>query len=232
MFSIVFPMDANRLEQFKITKRTYDAMKSTKEFVIPTRSYDEVNAYLVANRLNKDVRLVPYEWNQGFNPSMGLNIGVRESKYDQIIITSPEVKPMTDVLAQLKGLKGKNIVCEVSDQDEDGNLSLLVADGYRMFDPGMYFLAMFNKSDLEKINGWDEEFMHGYAYEDNDFGARWSRAGLPFEFHSEIKAMHQYHPRKETISGGLQTNCELFTKNTEAGVVFCNNGLVKRTATN
>lgn len=225
MFSIITPMDTNRLEQFKHTKLAYDEMPQKKEFIIPTRSEFQVARYLDDHGLMKDVRLIPYAHELGFNPSKALNVGVRNAKYEHVIVTSPEVKPTTEVLEQLDKVLGKNVVCEVSDQDVNGNLTLLVSETYRTSDPSMYFLAMFNKSDIEKINGWDEEFMKGYAYEDNDFGARWVRAGLPFEFRPEIKAMHQYHPRGETITNGLAINEKTFQANNANGVTYCKNGL-------
>jgi GT2 family glycosyltransferase len=92
----------------------------------------------------------------------------------------------------------------------------------------MYFLAMFRKEDIEKINGWDEEFMKGYAYEDNDFGERWIRAGIPFEIRDEIKALHQYHPRGETIRGGMAVNMQQFHDNTDNGVTYCDKGLKQK----
>lgn len=227
MFSIIAPMDTNRLEQFSHTKRAYDEMPQTKEFLIPTRSFKDVAQYLKANELMKDVVLLPYEHEIGFNPSLALNMGVRESKYDNIIVTSPEVKPTTNVLEQLSELLDKNVVCQVSDQDEDGNLAILVSQTFRGETPAMYFLAMFRKEDLFTINGWDEEFMKGYAYEDNDFGDRWKRAELPFEVHEEIQAVHQYHPRSETIPGGMALNLQHYHDNTDNGVVRCTNGLDK-----
>lgn len=220
-------MDAGRLEQFAVTKRLYDEMPQKKEFLIPTRSKKEVLAYLEKHKLGRDVRLIPYEVKHGFNCSKALNIGVREAKYDNIIITSPEVKPTTDVLEQFSKDLDKNIICEVSDQDADGNLTILVAPTFRAENPAMYFLAMFQKADIETINGWDEEFMRGYAYEDNDFGARWVRAGLPFEVRDDIRAIHQYHPRTETITGGLTTNLNTYNKNNADGVTYCKNGLNK-----
>lgn len=225
MFTIVAPMDINRLKQFKITKQAYDEMPQKKEFIIPTRSHAKVYAYLKKNKLLKDVKLIPYTHEVGFNPSKAFNLGVRNAKFDNIIITSPEVKPSYDVLERLSDCLDKNIVCQVSDQDIDGNLKILVSPTFRGENPAMYFLAMFKKSDIEKINGWDEDFMKGYAYEDNDFGERWVRAGLPFEVREDIQAIHQYHPRGETIKGGMATNLLKFHENTDNGVTYCKNGL-------
>lgn len=226
MFSIVMPMDINRIEQFAKTKAAYDAMPERKEFIIPTRT-DELSEELSKRRLMKDVLVIRYKHEIGFNPSKAFNIGVRQAQYDNIIITSPEVKPNRDVLEKLKECVGQNIVCQVHDQDENGNLTCLVSKDYRGDTPAMYFLAMFNKNDIETINGWDEEFMRGYAYEDNDFGDRWVRAGLPFEVREDIQATHLYHPRSETIPGGLTTNLQTYQSNNANGVTKCANGLVK-----
>jgi hypothetical protein len=228
MFSIVTPLDANRLKQFHNTKLAYDAMPEVKEFLIPTRSFREVSEYLHENNLMKDARLIPYDHEKGFNPSKALNLGVKNASYDNIIITSPEVKPKTNVLEQLTAHIGENIVCQVFDQNEEGEeVMSLVNKSYRSDTPAMYFLAMFNKADIEVINGWDEDFMRGYAYEDNDFGARWVRAGLPFRVINEIQAVHQYHPRSETIHGGSAINMAKYHENTDKGVISPLNGLTK-----
>lgn len=227
MFSIIMPMDTNRLEQFKQTKLAYDEMPEAKEFIIPTRSFGDVADYIYEYGLGKDIRLVRYSHNKGFNPSKALNIGVREAKYDNLIITSPEVKPSPNTLKQLSEVLGQNVICQVFDQSEEGNLISLVYQGYRSDSPAMYFLAMFQKKDIEAINGWDEDFMEGYAYEDNDFGDRWVRAGLPFTIRDDIQATHQYHPRSETIHGGMAVNFEKYHWNNDHNIIRPANGLIK-----
>jgi hypothetical protein len=232
MFSILTPLDLGRFEQFENTKHAYDKMEYEKEFVIPTRNYERVAKYLGDRELSKNVRLIPYGHETGFNVSKALNLGVKNAKYDQVIITSPEVIPLTPVLDQFASLLGRNVIAQVFDQEADGTTGMsLVNRNFRGDTPAMYFLAMFNKKDIYKINGWDENFMNGYAYEDNDFGDRWMRAGLPFELHEEIQALHQYHPRGETISGGLGINHNLYQENNAAGVIRCLNGIVKLTET-
>src|SRR5689334_7761209 len=124
MFSIITPLDNNRFPQFKNTKRAYDAMPQVKEFIIPTRKPQAVKSFLKKFDLMKDVRIIPYEHERGFNPSKALNIGVRNAKYDQIIITSPEVLPQTPVFEQLSELIGQNVVCKVIDQKADGSLDM------------------------------------------------------------------------------------------------------------
>lgn len=219
-------MDTNRIEQFINTKRAYDSMDFKKEFIIPTRSQNKLRKLLKENDLLKDVTLVPYKLDKGFNCSRALNIGVSKAKYGSIIITSPEVLPKGDVLGQLSNHIGENIVCRVWDTDEDNEVTIsLVHQGFRDDTPGMYFLAMFNKDDIIKINGWDEEFTKGYAYEDNDFGSRWVRAGLPFTIREDIQGVHQYHERSETIDDGLSKNLETYQKNNLNEVICCEKGI-------
>lgn len=230
MFSIIVPLDDNRLDQFKNTKQIYDGMPQKKEFIIPTRSAPKLRKYFKQHNLSKDVRIIPYIHKVGFNCSKALNIGVRNAKYPYIIITSPEVKPITPVLAQFKGILGTNVICEVWDEDQYNNINRkpLIYSGYKKSKtPQMYFLAMFNKEDIKKINGWDEEFMKGYAFEDCDFGARWVRAKIPFVVRDDIQGLHQYHPRGETILGGSEINLKRFEENNKAGIIKCRNGLNK-----
>lgn len=226
MFSIVFPIAPSRLSLFKNTKTMYDSYPQVKEFIILTLHFDEVEKYLIDNGLTKNVTLIEYDLDVFTNPAMALNIGVRNSNYDHIIITSPEVMPKTNVLPQLETILGKNVVCQVFDQSEDGREYSLVNNNHRGQDPSMYFLAMFNKSDIETINGWDEGFMKGYAIEDVDFGGRWMRAGLPFEVREDIQAIHQYHRRSETINNGEAINAQLFYDNRDNNIIYCEHGLV------
>lgn len=225
MFSIVAPIDDNRLEQFKETKRIYDSFPQVKEFIMPTRTHDSVLAYLKQHKLTKDVKLIPYTIEAGFNPTKALNIGVRNSTYANIIVTGPEVKPKSAVLEQLSERLDKNVICQVFDEDFEGKLTSLVNTTYRSDTPQPYFLGMFLKKDIEAINGWDEDFMLGYAYEDTDFGQRWVRAGLPFEVRDEIQAIHQYHPRTETIRNGATINFEKLCDNKDKGIIRPANGL-------
>lgn len=86
MFSFVFPMDSERLPQFKVTKELYDEMPQVKEFVIPTREIDRVQAFLEENKLMKDVRLIPYEVAVGFNPSKAFNIGYEKLSTTRLLL--------------------------------------------------------------------------------------------------------------------------------------------------
>jgi hypothetical protein len=220
------PMDPNRFEQFKKVKKVYDSFPQEKEFLIPTRNANKVIDFLRENGLTKDVRVVPYTVEKGFNPSLALNLGVLHAQYETVIITSPEVMPTTDVLNQFSELEGKNVLAQVFDTDKDNNITIsLINSRFRNDSPGIYFLAMFNKQDIEKINGFDLAFMDGYAWEDTDFGNRWVRASIPFEIHDEIQGVHLYHERSETIPDGWNINAMRTIYNNNNHVVIPERGL-------
>ena len=198
MFSIILPFDMPRLDLLVKTLNKYKELGIPEgtEFLIVTRHQDTEELYMyMPDGIN--VRIIPYIWDKcTFNPSMALNIGVKRARHNNIIITCPEVLPLTNVLEQLKGNLGKNILCQVFDEGPDNQITMsLVNTNFRSEHPGLYFLAMFQKEDILKINGWDEAFMDFYAHEDVDFGHRFNRAGLKFEMHDEIQARHQYHTR-------------------------------------
>lgn len=227
MFSIVMPMDADRFPQFARTKRAYDAMPQVKEIIIPTRRYEEVATYLHEHHLSNGVCVPCYTYEGGFNPAMALNIGVKVALFDTIIITCPEVLPAPDVLDRLSKKVGSNVVCQVWAMDEQGNrIMSLVNSQFRSSTPGFYFLAMYNRADIEAINGWDERFMEGHSHEDEDFGNRWVRAGLPFEVDDDIQAEHQYHPpHGELAPGANAINARILAENNYHQITRCVKGL-------
>jgi hypothetical protein len=48
---------------------------------------------------------------------------------------------------------------------------------------------------VQKIDGYDESFMHGLAYEDVDFFFRLFKSGADFLFHDSISGTHIDHER-------------------------------------
>jgi hypothetical protein len=158
---------------------------------------------------------------------MALNIGVRESRYSSVVVTSPEVMPDTNVLSQLMDLHGRNVICQVFDCNPDGTIAMsLVNSSFRSETAAMHFLAMFNKSDILAINGWDEDFMYGQAYDDDDFGWRFTKSGFIHEVHDEIRGMHQYHARASNMALWHQDEAR-FARHRADNVLRVPNGIFK-----
>ena len=166
-----------------------------------------------------------------FNPTMALNCGVKYAKYDNIIITSPEVMPLCNVIGELRKFEKGNYICKVLDEAQYGGLSMhggkkyLVGSDFRSVTPAMYFLGLFQKNNIYAINGWDMKFMQGYGFEDDDFGSRFMRAGFSFEVKDDIQAIHQYHPRGEQECDGWRSNQSLFDDNNKKNIIRVEYGI-------
>lgn len=228
MFSIVMPIDSGRESLIKKTVAKYVELGLQGcEFVFVTRSLTEA---AIRKEVGSDIDMqtIVYEHTDTwFNPSRALNLGVVSSKYDELIITCPEVKPKTNVIAQLAAFPGSVVICKVFDEVNGVATRALVGTGYRDQNPAMYFLIKFTKKSILDINGWDEEFMKGYAYEDYDFGTRFIRAGLSCEMHDEIQAIHQEHPRLNHLSNHGVVNKNHFEYNNNNNIIKPVNGLNK-----
>jgi hypothetical protein len=225
-FSIIFPCESTRLGLFKNSIKEYIKYPSHKNIIIYVVSRTILEEDLGFLRSNFKVKLIKYSFPGDYiNPSTALNLGVRFSETEDIIITCPEVMPKTDVVQQLSALPRGNYICQVFDLDELGNETMsLVNSNFRGNDPSMYFLAYFKKEDILRINGWNEEFMNGLAFEDNDFGRRFSQAGLSFMCKDEIQGEHQYHERCSSNNILYSNNKLLFNSNTD---IRTKNGIYK-----
>jgi hypothetical protein len=223
-FTVILPCEYNRFDLLANTIERYKefGIHGDVEFLIPSRTLEEKQV--------GPVRIIPYSWDgEFFSTSLPLNTALRQAKYQNIVVASPEVMPKTDVFKQLRNLPRGNYICQVFDEDVDGDASFsLVNTNFRFDTPAMYFLACFKKEDIELINGWDEDFMGTYAFEDNDFGNRFVRAGLSFEVRDEIQGVHQYHPRGfPNQDAGLNAARLLLKHNDDLGITRPKNGLVK-----
>lgn len=224
-FSIIMPCESSRTELLLRTLDKYASFNNLVdvEFLVISRTMSDTP-------FNNRFKLIRYSWDgEYFSTSMPLNIGIRNAKYDNIIITCPEVMPKTNVIEQLSNLPRGNYVCQVFDQNEKGEEYMsLVNSGFRSDTPAMYFLACFKREDLFSINGWDEDFMGTYAYEDDDFGHRFVRAGLEFSIRDEIQGIHQYHPRGYPNQGtGFSNAIKQLNFNDSNNIIRPRNGLEK-----
>lgn len=225
MFSIIIPCD-NRwdLLQKSLAEGYYKlhdipAWKAKGlEFIVLTRSKD------VRYPPPGIDRLIHYEFDrQECNPALALNMGVKAAKNDVVLITCPEVMPLTPVLDQFAEVYGKTVLAHTVEGDQ-----VLLSSQYGGKNPGLYYLAMYSKATLLAINGWDEDFMKGRGCEDTDFGWRYNRTGLPVSYRDDIKALHQTHPRNPNPQTEMD-NIHVFNRNNRLGLIRPKNGLKKLT---
>lgn len=224
-------MEEGRIPLYKNTMDEFEKYGFPEELEILIVSRTIKDLALVEYK-DIDVKLINYEWKGAyFTPSMGFNEGVKVAKYDNLVIAYPEVKPITNFFGILKGLPRKNYLSTVWDIGEKGNRTqVLVSKGFRYSTPAFYFLAVYKKEDILKINGWDEEFMKGYWYDDDEFGWRLHASGADWEIRSDIQGEHQYHSRafytktKEDRMG-MTLNQERYYSLIKGTLFKCKNGI-------
>jgi hypothetical protein len=221
--SIVVPCDGARYDMFKTTYATYMAYgfpdNLSYEFLLVSRTITDIDL--------PNVRVINYTHDgEFFNPAKALNLGVVNSKFDTIFITCPEVKPVTNIIEQYLSSPIGNYICRAYDQSVSGMIEDLVRTGLKDHIPSMYFLGIFKKQDILAINGWDEDFMKGFSWEDVDFGERFSRANLTHTVRDDMKVLHMYHARNY-INNGWEINWNVIQENIKNNVVQCKNGINK-----
>ena len=78
------------------------------------------------------------------------------------------------------------------------------------------FIACLPAKAVREIGGFDEDFMGGFWYDDDDFFLRLWNSGLDFLFTDDIHGIHQHHERPdlETKEGqaGINRNRDLMMK--------------------
>lgn len=218
MLSVIIPCD-NRWTLLEKTMEAYHRLHDSDtiartEFIVITRAK--------VGKPKMIDRLIPYSFDsKECNPAMALNIGLKEAKNVNVVITCPEVMPTTPVLEQFSHYAGSNVLAQVF---EDG--SPLISTTHRREFPGLYFLAMYNKIEIiNRLNGWDEDFMAGTGWEDTDFGERFKRAGMCYSIKDDIQAIHQKHERNSNPFTSV--NQSIFERNNSLNSIKAKNGFVK-----
>lgn len=221
--SIIRPTEVDRIDLFRLTQKEIEKQLEGMEYeiIVPTRT--------ITSELDdvKNCTIVRYQYPSlpYFSSVKAWNYGIRVSKYDNIIFMSNEIMPAEGIMLRLANHDQDNVICQVFDMGKDGNVAMsLVNTGFRSGTPSMFFLAMFNRKDLEVINGFDERFIGSYAYEDDDFGARWGRAHLPFFVDDSLVAYHLWHPRGN-LGQDNNLSITLFKENNDKRVTSVAKGL-------
>ena len=134
------------------------------------------------------------------NPSIPLNMAIRQSKADVICLQSPEAVHLRPILPEmLKMLKGKkDIVCAAAVREQKARdieevkreIDKLPVVKYPKCAGMFWWCQLMNRSFFEEIGGFDEAFRDGGGGEDTDFigkatmkGARWIKARVTPVYH-------------------------------------------------
>ena len=129
------------------------------------------------------------------NPAIALNVGLRLSRTEGIVLSSPEVRHIKSSnltsLITYPLLPRQWLCCNVW----DGALSMFIGGGPQ--NRAFNFLSLHYVQDLFLIGGIaDERFMGGWAWEDTDLIRRLNSNGIKAIFSGDaIAGSHQHHLR-------------------------------------
>lgn len=172
--------------------------------------------------LDCSVKFIEIDGEQGWlGPARAWNQGFHAASSDLLYLISSEVVQEAGNIAKAKFLArdGDVAVFGACHNSEARNLvvgaepGLLVSS--KMPRP-LGFICCLPRSRVLSIGGFDEEFMGGFWYDDDDLFLRLWRSGLDFLFDDSIHGIHLDHDRPdlETAKGqaGIKRNAELMLK--------------------
>ena len=145
-------------------------------------------------------------------PCYPINIGIKQSKGEFIIITCPEVYHIDDCISPMIGALEKNPKQMVITKGKDDNIEdflqcLEITDTrnkeqelfeyYRMCNPlstNFPFFMAISRSEALEIGGYDEDFGAGICFDDANFVERMLAKGNTYKTFG-LRIVHLYHPR-------------------------------------
>lgn len=140
-----------------------------------------------------------YSLNGANNPSVAKNVGLREAKGDYVVFSSPEVMHTSE--DNLLHLLEWDLPADVAliGTVREGDVIIAGGPECRRLD----FLARYPKAGVLEMGGFEEMFLMGHGWEDQEFMERWERNGGRYAFAGDkITAVHQEHEHPEPGVGG------------------------------
>lgn len=142
-------------------------------------------------------------------PGFAINIGVKQSSGDILVICCAEMLHVNQTIAKLAkpilnnpkllgipiGKDDRNGALLESVNKNDGTFDLATYNNCINLDTRMPFLMALHRSQFMEIGGYDEDFV-GIAYDDRDFIDRLLANGCNY-CRTDATTAHLYHPRAD-----------------------------------
>lgn len=154
----------------------------------------------------------------GLNPCVPINIAVRSSNTDIVVLTNPEIvhtKPVFDqMIAALTDVNDYVMVgCKDTGNDRwlAGPLTEYGNHGRQPVPPGghFHFCVMFHRALFDRVGGFDEAYRDGVACDDNDWLWTLHAAGAKFKYVDGV-VWHRKTPHMRR--GGTGSNVALLKR--------------------
>jgi GT2 family glycosyltransferase len=184
----------------------------------PSQAFEVVKDYPFALHVIK----LPIK-DQPQNPCVPINVGVKASRFDVVVISNPEILHETPVLLEMykelseMGEMGYVLAacwCEEEKQWHCHSSIEKRSDGHSFqYGTGYHFCGMLNKSLFYKAGGFDEDYRDGAGWDDPDWVNRLVKAGARFKIRDDLVVKHPKRGCSTNWRGGMmERNQELYRK--------------------
>lgn len=149
---------------------------------------------------------------KSYNPSTKYNLGVREASGEIILLTNPEVPHISDVLKFIDNSDMNNLyvicACQAVHTIKNGASFKDCEFKFYMWyqhtqyrDVRYHFCTVISKDNyLNKVKGFNEIFIKGIAYDDDNFVKRVQKSGMIMLPVDDLVTFHIEHSRNYRIS--------------------------------
>lgn len=145
------------------------------------------------------IKYLQYNERESFNPAGLFNFGFKNSIAEIIVLTSPECYHEVDILKgfdeEFKKDENIYVVC--------GCQAIKLVEGKTIFDKWyqhslymnrlLHFCTTLTRKNFYKIGGFDENYMEGIAYEDDDFREKILSSHLKLVLRDDLLVSHINH---------------------------------------
>lgn len=169
-------------------------------------------------KLDINVIVIEKKDKNWINPCIPFNIGIRKATGDIIMLQNPECMHVGNVIETIRNkITDKNYLCVQTysfnkELTEKLDIDISVSDLYRLpqnasgdsFTLGWYnhkiyrdvfyhFCSAIKKSNMDRLNGFDESFKDGIGWDDAEFIHRIKKLPLQPIMIDGVSVIHQYH---------------------------------------
>lgn len=158
-----------------------------------------------------------------YNSCRSYNIASERAKGDYLVISNPECIHKTNILAGLDEEFGRDpnvyVICACEAITDDGTFCSWYQHSIHN-NRLLHFCSAISKDNFKKIGGFDEEYIYGIAYEDDEWRARVQHAKHRIILRDDLIVSHIEHSREYASSRSelIRKNCELYKSKWESGV--------------
>jgi len=149
-----------------------------------------------------------------YSASRPYNIGVKKAIGEFIILSNPECVHRTNILAGFDAEFEKNkdvyIVCACDAINPDGSFVRWLQHSTHI-NRGLHFCSAISKDNYLKNNGFDEDFVLGLFYEDNDWKERVEKTTRIIT-RDDLLVSHMEHPKNYIRQDLIDKNIIIFNR--------------------